>query len=349
MAAIIEQVASNPPHSSLSCCPRPAEPLEYNLTRLLGEGAQATLCLATNRAGDNHVVMKFFKEGRTPDSEGYVAMMKQFQNALLDRVTIGKRVVRMFDIPRPDLPLMTMEYCNGGDLRELMARYEAKEDWIPESFIWHVFTALTEALDFLHTGYGCTPGRQVWRPVVHRDIKPENILLTQNPDDPNGFPHVKLADFDLGTIYDPEDAIFGGGTTWYQPPEQRHDLEKGEQHGSTPAADVWAVGAVIHELATGRSPGDFHQESIDLGFGYDDDSWAEAGLRERYVDRIQGKNTLGLQYCVNQALEFDPAKRASASKLRANVVFGVKMHERTYGEIVPASVELDIEYGVGED
>ena len=54
------------------------------------------------------------------------------------------------------------EYCAGGDLDNLIAK-----DHLPESFIWHVFIQLAEALDAMHYR-----GPQH---VVHRDIKPNNI------------------------------------------------------------------------------------------------------------------------------------------------------------------------------
>jgi WD40 repeat protein/tetratricopeptide (TPR) repeat protein len=83
--------------------------------------------------------------------------------------------------------------------------------------------------------------------VVHRDLKPSNILLT-----PDGVP--KVADFGLAK------EITGGsgqtssghllGTPAYMAPEQA----AGHNDRVGPATDVWALGAILYELLTGRPP-----------------------------------------------------------------------------------------------
>src|SRR5262249_47940169 len=81
--------------------------------------------------------------------------------------------------------------------------------------------------------------------VVHRDIKPGNILLT-----PDGTP--KVADFGLAKRLGAaaEHTRTGAllGTPGYMAPEQAEGRAVG------PAADVYALGAVLYECLTGRPP-----------------------------------------------------------------------------------------------
>ncbi|UQU61646.1 serine/threonine protein kinase [Couchioplanes caeruleus] len=83
--------------------------------------------------------------------------------------------------------------------------------------------------------------------VVHRDVKPDNILLHGDDERPD----VKLTDFGIARILDtpgvttPHAVI---GTPYYMAPEV---ISGGD---ATPAADVYGLGIVLHELVTGRTP-----------------------------------------------------------------------------------------------
>lgn len=85
------------------------------------------------------------------------------------------------------------------------------------------------------------------RGVIHRDVKPQNLLL-----DAEGT--VLLADFGIALIHDRTRLTTTGtamGSVAFMPPEQRLDAA-----GVDARADIYAVGATLYQLITGRNPAD---------------------------------------------------------------------------------------------
>jgi serine/threonine protein kinase len=81
--------------------------------------------------------------------------------------------------------------------------------------------------------------------VIHRDLKPHNILLTKNGEPKvTDFGLAKQADVDLTASYAQM------GTPNYMAPEQA----EGKTSAIGPAADIYALGAILYECLTGRPP-----------------------------------------------------------------------------------------------
>ena len=89
------------------------------------------------------------------------------------------------------------------------------------------------------------------RLVIHRDLKPSNILVTENED---GAPQVKLLDFGIARLLDPEldETVTGTGSRPLTPAYAAPEQLRGEP--ITTAADVYALGVVLYELLAGRRP-----------------------------------------------------------------------------------------------
>ncbi|MBN1148625.1 MAG: protein kinase [Anaerolineales bacterium] len=133
-----------------------------------------------------------------------------------------------------------MDYIEGQDLESL---HESAGGPLPEAQTLGWIGQVCDALDYLHSQ---NP------PVVHRDIKPANIRIT-----PEGT--AALVDFGIAKIYDPSLKTTLGAqavTPGYSPPEQ-YGLGK-----TDPRSDIYALGATLYCLLSGREPVESVQRSI---------------------------------------------------------------------------------------
>jgi serine/threonine protein kinase len=114
---------------------------------------------------------------------------------------------------------------------------------VPESYIWRMFVQIAQALAFIQNKLG--PRQHDRIVIIHRDIKPKNILVVDNG---STYPSFKLIDFGLAMEYvkDRANEEARVGTFEWQPPENPMINRR--------AADVWALGACVHFLATGSPP-----------------------------------------------------------------------------------------------
>src|SRR5205823_72248 len=100
--------------------------------------------------------------------------------------------------------------------------------------------------------------------VVHRDLKPANVLLASHPDQDapesgEDRPLLaglvpKIADFGLAKRLDVQTGQTRSGTIVGTPAYMAPEQASGKVHNIGPAADVYALGAILYELLTGKPP-----------------------------------------------------------------------------------------------
>ncbi|ORY59589.1 kinase-like domain-containing protein [Pseudomassariella vexata] len=164
-----------------------------------------------------------------------------------------------------------MEYCDRGSLSNLIQVYQQsktthQQHFIPESFIWHAFVGLADALYFLKTGesYISTPihsnqGKK-WTPIIHRDIKPDNIFLRSHDTPGSKKPlYVLLSDFGLASPDDKDPSVarkpsgvrgtpeFHAPELCFQPFPATHQMDyQAQPH--TAKSDVWALACMMFAM-----------------------------------------------------------------------------------------------------
>ena len=218
-----------------------ANPKDYDFVRGIGKGGQGQCVLVQERGTQKLFVRKTMH--RPMLSKGQPTEVR----ILCDILPANRRIVHLAQAAvYPDDTHLHLEYCNGGDLAGLIKIYAANGVQIPEGFLWHVFIHLSEALAFIHYGWGESREEMAhWRPVLHRDIKPENVFLMRRKD--GGYPDVILGDFGLAAVTtdsNHKDECRAGTFCW-QPPELPIATRRG---------DVYSLGAIIYAMAFKGDP-----------------------------------------------------------------------------------------------
>jgi len=196
------------------------------------------------------------------------------------------------------------EFCQGGSLAALLELGRIEDEHIIQVYTMQML----EGLAYLHS-----------RGIVHRDIKPDNILL-----DHLGV--IKFVDFGAAKILArnhrtmmrsrrPAEGLLGGGlgvsmsssltgTPMYMSPE----VIKNDTRGRHGAMDIWSMGCVVLEFATGKKP-----------WSHLDNEWTimyHIGVATQHppLPEPDQLSELGVKF-IKECLTVDPTRRPSEFEL----------------------------------
>jgi serine/threonine protein kinase len=199
----------------------------YLVERKLGSGGMGTVYLATHEQTGRIVALKLLSPSLARE-EGLVARFMR-EIAALQKLK-NPHVVELFDHGVDgDMYYYAMEYVPGETLTARLRR----EKRIPWREMIDLSIEICVALKSAHDAG-----------IIHRDLKPSNLLLT-----PDG--NLKLTDFGVAQVFAGSKlTVTGGiiGTAEYMSPEQ------GQGRRITKRSDLYALGAVMYVMLTGRPP-----------------------------------------------------------------------------------------------
>jgi eukaryotic-like serine/threonine-protein kinase len=229
LSALLEPLrATSPARPDTSAAP-PDSFGDYEIEGEVGRGGMGVVYKARQVKLDRVVALKMIRSAGLADAEERARFEAEARaGARLQHPNI----VQVFEVgEHRGMPFLALEFVAGGNLADQVrgVPWEARR-------AAEMVERLARAVRHAHE-----------QGVVHRDLKPSNVLLTAK-----GEP--KVADFGLAKRIDADADLTRThsirGTPSYMAPEQA----AGQTREIGPAADVWALGALLYELLTGRPP-----------------------------------------------------------------------------------------------
>lgn len=200
----------------------------YELLERLGQGGMGVVYKARQKNLGRIVALKMVLAGAHASPEDLARFGREAEAVAK---LAHPNIVQIFEVGEHDgRPFLSLEFVEGGGLDKKLAGAP-----LPAREAARLVATVARALHHAHL-----------QGVVHRDLKPANILLTAD-----GIP--KITDFGLARLGAGSGQTQSGdilGTPSYMAPEQA----AGRNSAIGPATDVYALGATLYELLTGRPP-----------------------------------------------------------------------------------------------
>ena len=232
----------------------------YELFKIIGEGSFGKIYLTIKGNNPELLVTKDIDISTIKDENilNYIKQEKEIMKSL-----VHPNIVRLDNfIEHNNHYYFIMEYCNGGNLSDLLDNYMKKyRKPFSIEIIQYLMLQLVEGIKYIHS-----------KNIIHRDIKLQNILIhfknirRKSEEDTIDFNElkyndllnctIKIIDFGLSTILGPNElATSYVGNPYNMDPFIIKEYQKNggfdKSQGYNEKADIWSLGTICYQLLTG--------------------------------------------------------------------------------------------------
>jgi serine/threonine protein kinase len=201
----------------------------YEIGELLGRGGMGLVFKAVQKGLKRPVALKIVVSGAYAGAEER-ARFRTEAEAVARLHDPG--IVQIYEVgEQAGCPYLALEFVSGGSLAQQLNGVP-----MPPRRAAQLLLELARAVQHAHE-----------QGIVHRDLKPANVLLTAG-----GV--AKIADFGLAKLLDVEQGQTHTGVVLGSPSYMAPEQAAGKVRTIGPATDVYALGAILYELLTGRPP-----------------------------------------------------------------------------------------------
>jgi hypothetical protein len=203
---------------------------------MVGQGGMGKVYKARHLSLDRPVCLKLLKAALLEDP----TLVGRFEREAKAASRLNHpNVIQVIDFGRTEDGglFIAMEFVHGKDLRTIL-----RDEWpLDEARLCNIIAQVLSALGEAHAHH-----------VIHRDLKPENIMVEPRRGEPD---FVKVLDFGIAKILDSDMPLLTRadvvcGTPQYMAPEQATGSSLDNR------CDLYAVGVILYQLATGHLPFD---------------------------------------------------------------------------------------------
>jgi formylglycine-generating enzyme required for sulfatase activity/tRNA A-37 threonylcarbamoyl transferase component Bud32 len=226
-------VAAPPDQTSRLFRSSPRTVAGYVLLEQIGRGGMGVVYKARQEGLNRIVAIKTILAGADAGDDDLERFRAEAEAVARLR---HENIVQIYQVGTLDeggtrVPFMALEYIDGGGLDKQIAG----TPWAPRKAA-ELIETLARAIHSAHQAE-----------IVHRDLKPANVLLTAS-----GTP--KVTDFGLAKRLDADAGRTRSGSILGTPSYMAPEQARGDIGAIGPATDVYALGAILYELLTGRAP-----------------------------------------------------------------------------------------------
>lgn len=270
----------------------------YAIQEVIGVGGMGSVYRARDLHFPNVVKLVAVKEmiNQAGDPMVRQMMVQNFEREANILVTLNHpSIPHIFDFfTYRERSYLVIEFIQGKDLEELLS--ETREPFTEEQVVqWAI--ELCDVLSYLHNH---KPD-----PVIFRDMKPSNVMVNQQN-------HIVLIDFGIAKNFRSGQRGTMIGTEGYSPPEQY----RGE---ATQQADIYALGATLHHLLTGKDP------RLEPPFTFAD----------RPIRKINPNISIELEAVINTALQYNACDRFKSAEAMRDALIAASRKTGVLSRISP--------------